>query len=237
MGNAYINRILKDSDMMFIYISIVFLSFFAISITDDYKQKFMVIVFVVVVLVYYYNYTTVIIQKEKDTTDKFIKNQKTVKNIEFVLPHTFQYHKNPKKIKYIVPNKDVMEIINNLSFLRYFDEASYEMIVILTEYFYKMHYNILAHKYDCRQYFNIMIDVRKELLNTCSELMFNIPQFSKHQEGNLWEKAQINCKKLQAKTFRCMKIISHHAKENCSTVFDYKGPFPSDPSDNKHRLF
>jgi hypothetical protein len=176
--------------------------------------------------------------KENASTQLFQKNQKTVTDIEFVIPEVFQLHKNPKSIKYINRNPKVINIMNDISFIKIYDEASYEMIVILCEYFFKVYYNILDEKYNCNQYANILYDTRKELLNNMSQLYFAVPQFSKSTDGNLWKKIDVNKRKLQAITYRCLKIISHYGKKTCNLQFDYKGPKPNDTFVSyKHRLF
>jgi hypothetical protein len=178
----------------------------------------------------------VTIEKETVSTNIFQNNQKTIKDIEFVLPNNYQFHHNPKTIKYIMRNRKIIDIINELSFIKKYDESSYEMLVVLCEYFFKIYYNILSDNYDCGQYCNSLYDIRKELLNNLAQLYFAIPQFSKGENGNLWEKIDVNRRKLQAITYRCLKIVSHYGKKS-NVIFDYKGPKPSDTSDNKHILF
>jgi hypothetical protein len=233
----YMKSVVNDAHMSFIYFSIIIFTFFSLSNTDDNRHRFLIILFVIVSVIYYYNFSKNNLDTKKRIIDKFSKNQETVKGIEFVLPGVFQFHHNPPKIKYIKHNQNLMNIINELSFIKTYDHASYEMIVILCEYFFKVYYNILDKRYSCIQYVSIMADLRKEILNLFAGLYFAVPQISKHIDGNAWEIIDRNNKKIQAITFRCMKIISHYIKSTCNITYSYKGPQPVDPISNNHLLY
>jgi hypothetical protein len=176
-------------------------------------------------------------KSERNNIQQFESQEKTRKSIEFLLPEVYKYHSNPKKLKYIYQTPKVITIINDLKFIRKFDEASYEIIVSLIEYFLKVYYNILNDRYDFKQYFPILLDLRKSLLNTCAEVMYNIPQYSNVMDGNLWGKLNINTKKLEAITYRRIKIVSKYGKKEYNVSVDYKGPQGVDPLNDNRRMY
>lgn len=232
----YIKHVIEDSQMTFTYTVIILFFLFSFAYQDSFGKRLIIVLCSIVVIAYYYNITNTSIQSQKQTLSKFVNDEKKIDDIEFVLPSIFKFHKNPKAIKYIPHLPKIMVIINQMSFVKKYDPSTYDMFVSLIEYFYTVYYDILRDKIDCKHHIPILHDIRMEILNIMSELYFKVPQYSK-QNTNIWETIDLNKRKLQGITYRCIKISVNFCKSKYKINFDHKSPYYFDPLASQHNMY
>jgi hypothetical protein len=158
--------------------------------------------------------------------------------LQIHVDNVFGISKCPKKFKYIYSNTELVETINKLAFLKTYDKYTYYNLIVCLEYYYKIYYFILLQKYSCKSHYHILQDLRKEILNLLQGMILNIPEYSKLYDGNLNVQLDYNSKKIQAMTFKCLKILSHKCnKANKNITLVYKSPLAFDNSQEKWQLF
>jgi hypothetical protein len=134
---------------------------------------------------------------------------------EMIVELVYKIHKPLKTLRFIRQNKEVRETLYMLRFLLIYDKEDFIDLIICLEYFFKIHYNILIEKYDITTYFAMLKDIRSELINALHSTYFNIPNISKTFDvPNLENELDIGIKRIQAVTYRYMKILYHkYAKQ------------------------
>jgi len=233
----YIKHVLNDSNLSFVYMVIVFVTFSLLSFYETFQQRFIIIVFSLVASSIYYSSSQKIIYSDEMTINNFNKNKQNIRKIEFVLPNIYKLHENPEKFTFIYYNNHVIEVLNELSFMQNYDKSSYEMIVILLEEFLKIYCNILSGTYDERHYFHMLKDIRNHIMECLYCFYLNVPTYSTHVKGNVYGILDRNIKLIQSITYRCIKIISHKCKKKCNVDLHYKAPFPHDKYSSKSIIF
>lgn len=234
MDTFYMSKVFQDSNMIFVYVSIIVVSFLSLVSYDKVQEKFIVMLFTLFVIGYYYRYTMKDIKEAKRITMQFDNNEENTKDIEFVLSNVYSIHKNPVKIRYIYHHQDILNIINKLAFLKKYDNANYEIIVSLIETFLRYYYNILDNKLDCKYYHGTLKDIRAELLNRLSFIVFNTPSYS-NKHNNIYETLDTCTKQLTAFMLSKLKIIANICRKN-HTYIPRNGPYPSDNAFSVHEM-
>ena len=92
--------------------------------------------------------------------------------------NTVNIYKGTSSLKYILMHEGMKSIIEDLDFILKFNPDIIIDIIILLEYFYKIHYNVMIEKYDACSYIPILQDIRNEVVNTFSTFVFNLPDIS-----------------------------------------------------------
>lgn len=175
--------------------------------------------------------------KDKTTFTSFKAEEEDIQEIEFVLPKVYKFHQKPKKFIYIYHNQHIMDILNDMTFIKKYDDASYEKLIIHIEGYLKLYYGILDGKYYDQHFFHMMIDLRNEILSTFQQLYFNVPIISKTQRRNMHEVIEKNMLKIQSITYRHLKIVSRKCKKDCNVDLLYDPPYPMGTYENEKLIF
>lgn len=234
----YISAVKKDSVMLTTFFIVFTCGFFAFISYEKIEHKFVVLVFFVLVGVFYHDHTWKIIKREKDNISRFNDNEKRLLTGEVLVENVYPIHNTPKHIKYIYKHIDLMKALNNLSFIKKYERAGYERIIILLERFYKLYHDVMTGKGSCALDVSQMRDIRMDVLRTISAFYMNVPQFSSHIKGNLYEAIERNLKTVQAITFKAMKITANKCRKVLKVDLGlHKPPYPTDQTWNTHDMF
>lgn len=143
----------------------------------------------------------------------------------------YQVHKTPEVFKYIVKHDDSLTFINKIRFVKRYDIATYQRILILLEAFFKTYDATLANKIDCTRSISIMQDIRREALNEVTRAQLSIPQrFDAILQDALGD--------LQALTYTCVKVASKRCEKRTRVkLMVHRPPYPSSLETAKHDLF
>ena len=230
--------ILNVNHIAFIYF-IIFIVFFLLFIKKDGSTLFFILILFSIFVIIYWKKDSQNI-KNDENIDEFMNKMQNDISTEYEIPNknTFQIHKYPKTLSYVIKKKDFVKVIYDLKFLLIYDKESYHKLIGYLNYFLKIHYNTMLGKYDFEQNFPILQDLRNEILNTMKTTTFNTPNLSTVvdiPDINLHLQKQTTI--IQALTYKYLKIIYHKYVKN-KQFSSYNPPFEYDPAkDNNYELF
>jgi len=213
-----------------IFIASIVILFFLIFIVNSVEQGFFFIIILAVIGYFYYlQYQK--INKTTNTTSSLMETLEKELSDKHELSDTNIYpvHKTPKNIRFLKKNEEFQQILYDLKFLKIYDNALYNKLTSLIEYFLKIHFKIMIKKYDFDLWYPVLKDIRAEILNTMKSIYLNIPNVStilyiKDLDVYLEKRIRI----VQAITYRFIKIVCH--KYNKS----YKPPHEVDFTQDSH---
>jgi len=129
------------------------------------------------------------------------KLQKYIDNID-IYPLT---QKN-EKLLFITHDLICKEIIYQLRFIGKYDNGDYVKLILLIENFLKTYYNIIIDRYD-KDYVDVVLDLRKEILNILYNFKVDCPILSKKKINlhNIIDKEII---KFQSYSYKKLKNLN-----------------------------
>lgn len=146
--------------------------------------------------------------------------------------NTVNIYKGTSSLKYILMHDNMTAIIEDLDFILKFNPDIILDIIILLEYFYKIHYNIMIEKYDACSYIPILQDIRNEVINIFSSFVFNLPDVSTTINiDDIDTFMNTKLKEIQSLLEKQLMIVKH--KFDCNYKFDFN---EYDTSMDKHML-
>ena len=229
--------IIKDiqDNLMIVFVLALFV-FYNLFIKKDPKAIFFIFILFLIFYVLRRQYQT---EKEKDETDltNFIKKKEKELSNDFEIPDpkNFRIHKTPKSLKYLRTSPDLLKVVYDLKFINLYDKALYNKFLSYMEYFMKIHYNMMIGYYDFETYFQIIKDVRFEILNMIKSTTFNLPKQSTvlpidDLDNYMDEKLAF----IQARTYKYIKILHHKYSSKKTSTMRYESPYDFDPGSNEH---
>ena len=192
---------------------------------------------VVIVSLYLGNVTDVIRGKEQivnSSRQQFIDN--LLKGVEYsvetdtvgIYPDSVNFTKT--KFRFLPKYPEIVDIFIDIQFASTFDKPAYLNAICLAEQFLKLYFQIIMHddlEY-CKMQFQILKDIRTELLNVMHTLAIGVP--SRVKRPILKRKQPLDdfivkkIRMMQAITYRHLKIVS--TKCNKQNEFDLRGRPP-----------
>lgn len=232
---SYLTSVGEDSKVLMIYIILSTLMFYALLYYTHFEHKFILFAFFLIFLVFYQQSTSKEIKKRLGIVSQFNRNEKSMTSTEYVFGNIYSVHETPKKIKYIHNHPTLMACINNLSVLRTYDKAAFNQLVVLLESFFELYHLMLMQT---NKSFSDLHDLRMEILRTISTFYLNVPQYSQFAEGNIYELIEVNLKKIQAITFKCMKRVANKYRRNNKNESPiHKPPYAFDASISQYEMY
>jgi hypothetical protein len=172
--------------------------------------------------------------KNKDIDVFFVNVEKELAT-EYEVPENkiFYIHKTPRNLKFIKKTDEYKNVLYDIKFIQIYDRALFNKLVTYIEYFLKVHYKVMLGYYNFKLYYQVLRDIRSEILNIMKTSYFNLPNVStiiNIPDINVYMEEKI--KIVQAITYRYMKIVCQkHDKA-------FKPPNEYDiAKDNKYALF
>lgn len=160
-------------------------------------------------------------QQQSATIDNFISEmEKLVQNHptpEMIVESSYKVHKPLKDLHNVKKNQEVKEAIFRLKFLKIYDNEQYIDIVVLLEYFFRIHFNVMIRKHDYSTNKPILMDIKNEIINGLYACFYNIPNVSKTVDVDVEKELKFNIMKLQAVMTRYLRIAKHKFEGNSVT--------------------
>ena len=188
------------------------------------KNKASVLLTIIIILAAFYYINNYIKENEVLFKAKGAKKEekirKEVKDIVEVATDNFYINKNSKNVKYLVKNKEFMEILFNIRFIKKFDKTRYSNMVINMDKLMKIYIYILADRYDTNTYLPIFNDIKNSILEIFYSLIFVVPNQFKHIYG--FEPQTEIDKSLSAfrnKTTDMLTVITNYARIDKQIVY------------------
>jgi hypothetical protein len=237
-----IDDLLKsDNKPKVIAFIVLFIVFYIVFLNYDSSRAFFIFISLFLLYIIYSSRQIETVKQNNDVitfVDTLEKILPEVAPKTFVVESTYLLHKPTKNFKYIKANKDMMNALYDLRFMLTYDKITLLQVSILSEYFLKLHFNVMLGKYDAVTYTEILIDIRREILNLLHSMHFVIPNISKVFESNeLDNDLKQGIIKVQSITYRLVKIVFKKFKKDL-TSRDYQGPYRLDEfTDNNYDMY
>ena len=128
------------------------------------------------------NKDDVILEYTENFIDKELDKIDTVNDFILDSNDIYPIYKRPKKFLFIKKDDYLKKIIYDLRFIKKYDKGDYIKLIILIENFLKIYYNLIIDRYDI-DYVDVLLDVRKEILNVMYNFKVDAPQYNRKQES------------------------------------------------------
>jgi len=158
------------------------LIFFIIS-----KYNTSILIAMIIIIIFYY-YIDNNIKKDnsekKNIEDVVVENiDKGIDTIKELNTNNFYININNGRIKFLKKNKEFLDIINNLKFVKKFDKTRYNNLIIYANKLMKIYVYILSDRYDIYVYMPIFNDIVNDILEILYSFIFIVPEKFKHIYG------------------------------------------------------
>jgi hypothetical protein len=170
------------NNVNYIYVFLAFV-FFILS-----KLDVKILIGIIILLYISYNINENInkynIENNKNNIDNFNKLKNEISNLEQINTENYYavYNKN-KKLKFLLENKEFLDILQNIKFIKKFDKEKYNNIIMNMDKLMKIYIYILSDRYDLNTYFPIFEDTKNNILESLYSVFFVIPDKFKHIYG------------------------------------------------------
>lgn len=184
-----------------------------------YRSNLVIIVMFVIILyfMYLYDFQNRFTNKDfknideiiTDHSEEFInKELELIQEDEYYIDSNDIYpiYKKPKKFLFLKKDKYLEKILYDLRFIQKYDKGDYLKLIILIENFLKTYYNLIIDRYDI-DYIDILLDIRKEILNIMYNFKVDAPQYDK-KNRYVHNVIQDNIVKIQSYTYQKIKNIN-----------------------------
>ena len=141
---------------------------------------------IIVIIAFYYFNSYIKANDEQYKSDTAVKESKIrdeVKDVVEINTDNFYINKNNKKVKYLVKNKEFMDVLFNVRFIKRFDKTRYTNLCINMDKLMKIYMYILADRYDINTHLPIFTDIKNNVIEIFYSLIFVVPDQFKHIYG------------------------------------------------------
>ena len=141
---------------------------------------------IIVIIAFYYFNSYIKANDEQYKSDTAVKENKIraeVKDVVEINTDNFYINKNNKKVKYLVKNKEFMDVLFNVRFIKRFDKTRYTNLCINMDKLMKIYMYILADRYDINTHLPIFTDIKNNVIEIFYSLIFVVPDQFKHIYG------------------------------------------------------
>jgi len=202
------------------YIIILFAFLYAILS----KRQTPILLSIIIIIILYYYYNTYRAENEAqfkaDSSKKEDKIRHEVKDVVEISTDNFYIHKSNKDIKYLVKNKEFMDILFNIRFIKRFDKTRYSNMIINLDKLMKIYIYILADRYNVNTYLPIFTDIKNNVLEIFYSLIFVVPNQFKHIYGfDPQTEIDKSLSEFRSKTKQMLTVITNYAKIGQNKVY------------------
>ena len=197
---------------IYIYILLLALLFNRISLLD--KKKLLAIL--IIIIISYILYLKISIQKEKDIKKNNLLDYKINNNLKYISNinnNNYNISKLPTKLKYLLQDDILINIFNDIDFIKKFNKSRYSEILINVDKMMKIYIYILSDIYDPRIYLSTFNNLRIDILELLYSIILIIPLEFKHNHGfNPITKLNKSIKNFIMRSRKMITIIQNYAK-------------------------
>ena len=202
------------------YIIILFAFLYAILS----KRQTPILLSIIIIIILYYYYNTYRAENEAqfkaDSSKKEDKIRHEVKDVVEISTDNFYIHKSNKDIKYLVKNKEFMDILFNIRFIKRFDKTRYSNMIVNLDKLMKIYMYILADRYDVNTYLPIFTDIKNNVLEIFYSLIFVVPNQFKHIYGfDPQTEIDKSLSDFRSKTKQMLTVITNYARIGQKKVY------------------
>ncbi len=188
------------------------LIFFIIS---KYNTSVLLSIMIIIIIYYYIDSNIKKNLGERNSAEiKIIdKIDKDIDDIKEMNTNNFYININSGNIKFLVKNKEFLDIIKNLRFIKKFDKTRYNNLIILMNKLMKIYIYILADRYDSYVYIPILNDIKNDIFEILYSLVFVVPERFKHIYGfNPTEEIEKSLNDFRIKVANMLIVLDNYGK-------------------------
>jgi hypothetical protein len=196
------------------YYVILFLAliFFIIS-----KYNSSILISLIIIIIFYYYIDNNIKQNiaTKTNIEEEILNNidKGIDTIKELNTNNFNININYGNIKFLKKNKEFLDIIHNLRFVKKFDKTRYNNLIIYMNKLMKIYVYILSDRYDIYIYIPIFNDIVNDIFEILYSFVFVIPDKFKHIYGfNPSEEIDKSIVDFRTKLEKMLIVLNNYGK-------------------------
>lgn len=167
-----------DSSRVFLLFTTAFYLFHVFFVDRDVSRNFFVTVIVAIFIYLTYEKKQKAGKVEEGRRTFFTTLEKDIAGTSYIFHKIYPLHKPSKSLQYIKKDPMISNVVYTLRKLRIYDDASFLMIVILLEYFLKVHFNVMTGHYDPGLFAQILNDTASEITSTLMAITLNVPRVS-----------------------------------------------------------
>jgi len=188
------------------------------------KNKSSILLSIIIIIIAFYYVNNYIketdIKYKTDTIKKEEKIIKEVKDIVELSTDNFYIQKNNKNVKYLIKNKEFMDILFNIRFIKKFDKTRYSNMIIYMDKLMKIYIYILADRYDINTYLPIFTDIKNSIIEIIYSLIFVVPNKFKHIYGfDPQVEIDKSLSKFRTKIKDMLTVMTNYAKISKQNVY------------------
>ena len=200
------------SDNYYYYIIIIAILFY---ILTKLQASILISIMIVIVIAYYIDYNIrdeLTNNKNKAITVKE-KLRQEVKDVKELNVQSAYVNENNKNLKFLVKNREFLDILHNIRFIKKFDRSRYTNLIVYMDNLMKVYIYILADRYDINTYLPLFNDLKSEVLEIMYSLIFVIPDKFKHIYGfDPHQEIQKSLEDFYKKTNNMITVIRNYSK-------------------------
>jgi len=166
------------------YYSLILLSFI-FYIISKYNTSILLSI-IIIISIYIYIDSNIKQNISSKNSEDIIKEESLVneiKDVKEVDTENFYINKSNKKVKFLIKNKEFVNIIYNIRFIKKYDNSRYTKMIIFMDELMKIYIYILSDRYDLNTYLPIFTDTKDNIIEIFYSLVFVIPEKFKHTYG------------------------------------------------------
>jgi len=164
------------------YIVLLGLIFF---ILNKLNTQVLLSLIIVIVIIYFivlrYQEEVVLLETSANNANNKIK--KEVADINQIDTRIFYIKDVSKKLKFLMKEPELLNILHNIRFIKKFDKSRYTNIIIHMDKLMKIYIYMLADRYDVNTYMPLFIDMKTSIMEIFYSLIFVVPEKFKHIYG------------------------------------------------------
>jgi len=141
---------------------------------------------IIIISIYIYIDSNIKQNISSKNSEDIIKEESLVneiKDVKEVDTENFYINKSNKKVKFLIKNKEFVNIIYNIRFIKKYDNSRYTKMIIFMDELMKIYIYILSDRYDLNTYLPIFTDTKDNIIEIFYSLVFVIPEKFKHTYG------------------------------------------------------
>ncbi|MFY8162169.1 MAG: hypothetical protein ACOVNU_12625 [Candidatus Kapaibacteriota bacterium] len=170
----------------------------------------------IIIIIYYYidsNIKKNLGERNSAEIKIIDKIDKDIDDIKEMNTNNFYININSGNIKFLVKNKEFLDIIKNLRFIKKFDKTRYNNLIILMNKLMKIYIYILADRYDSYVYIPILNDIKNDIFEILYSLVFVVPERFKHIYGfNPTEEIEKSLNDFRIKVANMLIVLDNYGK-------------------------
>jgi hypothetical protein len=151
------------------------------------KNNSSILLTIIIIIIAFYYINSYIKDNDEqfkaDGIKKIEKIRNEMKDIVELTTDNFYIKKNNKNVKFLIKNKEFMDILFNIRFIKKFDKTRYSNMIINMDKIMKIYIYILADRYDTNTYLPIFTDIKNNVIEIFYSLIFVVPNQFKHIYG------------------------------------------------------